>query len=79
MKGNDIAMLLLKIGSQTRTRRAAELLLKNSIKTSIRKVTDDDGCAEGVVVSGSDMARAKSVLADAGINIKSVSEVRLGK
>lgn len=70
-------MLLLKIGSQTRTRRAAELLGKSAVKTSIRKVTDDDGCAEGVVVANVDLQRSKMILENAGIRIKSVSEVHL--
>lgn len=68
-------MILLKIGSETRTRRAQEILAKNGVKSSVRKVTDDNGCAEGLVVSGGDVAAAKGHLASAGINIKSVSEV----
>lgn len=68
-------MILLKIGSETRTRRAQEILTKNGVKASVRKVTDDSGCAEGLVVKGSDVAAAKSLLASVGINIKSVSEV----
>lgn len=67
-------MLLLKIGSQTRARRAAQLLRDNGIKTTFARTSDDDGCAEGLLISRRDFPAAKALLSGAGTAIKSVSE-----
>lgn len=70
-------MKMLIIGSATRTMRAQELLGRNGISARIKRLDNpSEGCVRALLVEDGQSTRARAVLADGGITVKRIEDVR---
>lgn len=60
-------MKILRIGSVTKAAKAKELLLKNGIKATIKKLSDYEGCVNAIVTAQQEVGRAQYILSENGI------------
>ena len=61
-------MLIIKIGSVTKSRRAREILFDNGIRVNIlRMPKDPDGCAHGVTTDPDRLDAVLDILIENGI------------
>jgi len=72
-----LKLKMLIIGSATRTMRAQELLGRHGIFARIKRLDNpSEGCVRALLVEDGQSARAKSLLADGGIAVKRIEDVR---